>query len=88
MHRVQRVENKYYLDDFNEHVLARASRLLGQGLWRGGDAAVIDGLLVNGSANAVGWIAAKVRNIQTGYLYHYAFAMVIGLCAVIAWFIW
>ena len=86
VHRV--LDNKYYLDDFNEHVLARASRLLGQGLWRGGDAAVIDGLLVNGSANAVGWIAAKVRNIQTGYLYHYAFAMVIGLCAVIAWFIW
>ncbi|MBT8422447.1 MAG: NADH-quinone oxidoreductase subunit L [Gammaproteobacteria bacterium] len=86
---VQRLlENKYYLDDFNEQVLARASRLLGQGLWRGGDAAVIDGLLVNGSANAMGWMAGKIRNIQTGYLYHYAFAMVIGLCAVIAWFIW
>lgn len=82
------LENKYYLDDFNEQVLARASRMLGQGLWRGGDAAMIDGLLVNGSANAVGWIAGKVRNIQTGYLYHYAFAMVIGLCLLVAWFIW
>jgi len=86
VHRL--LDNKYYLDDFNEQVIARASRMLGQGLWRGGDAAVIDGLLVNGSANAVGWIAGKIRNIQTGYLYHYAFAMVIGLCAVIAWFIW
>lgn len=82
------LDNKYYLDDFNEKVLARASRMLGQGLWRGGDAAVIDGALVNGSANAVGWIAGKVRRIQTGYLYHYAFAMVIGLCVLIAWFIW
>ncbi len=82
------LDNKYYLDDFNEKVLARASRMLGQGLWRGGDAAVIDGALVNGSANAVGWIAGKVRRIQTGYLYHYAFAMVIGLCILIAWFIW
>ncbi len=82
------LDNKYYLDDFNEKVLARASRMLGQGLWRGGDAAVIDGALVNGSANAVGWIAGKVRLIQTGYLYHYAFAMVIGLCVLIAWFIW
>ncbi len=86
IHRL--LDNKYYLDDFNEQVLARASRMLGQGLWRGGDAAVIDGLLVNGSANAVGWIAGKVRNIQTGYLYHYAFAMVIGLCLLVAWFIW
>ena len=62
--------------------------MLGQGLWRGGDAAVIDGVLVNGSANAINWIAGKVRLIQTGYLYHYAFAMVIGLCVLVAWFIW
>lgn len=82
------LDNKYYLDEFNEQVIARASRMLGQGLWRGGDAAVIDGFLVNGSANAVNWIAGKVRLIQTGYLYHYAFAMVIGLCVLVAWFIW
>ncbi len=82
------LENKYYLDDFNEKVIARASRLLGHGLWRAGDAAVIDGVLVNGSANAVGWIAAKIRNIQTGYLYHYAFAMMFGLVALVAWFVW
>ena len=82
------LDNKYYFDDFNEQVIARASRMLGQGLWRGGDAAVIDGVLVNGSANAINWIAGKVRLIQTGYLYHYAFAMVIGLCVLVAWFIW
>lgn len=82
------LDNKYYFDDFNEQVIARASRMLGQGLWRGGDAAVIDGVLVNGSANAINWIAGKVRLIQTGYLYHYAFAMVIGMCVLVAWFIW
>ena len=82
------LDNKYYMDDFNEQVLARGSRLLGQGLWRGGDATLIDGVAVNGSANAVGWIAAKVRNLQTGYLYHYAFAMMIGLVMLIAWLVW
>jgi NADH-quinone oxidoreductase subunit L len=82
------LENKYYLDDFNEQVIARASRLLGEGLWRTGDETIIDGALVNGSANTIGRIAGVLRNIQTGYLYHYAFMMVIGLCVLVAWLIW
>ncbi len=82
------LENKYYLDDFNEQVVARGSRLVGQGLWRGGDVTIIDGVMVNGTANLVGRLAGVVRHLQTGYLYHYAFAMMIGLVAMVGWFIW
>jgi NADH-quinone oxidoreductase subunit L len=79
------LENKYYFDAFNERVLAPASRFFGGALWRGGDMGIIDGVLVNGSAKAVGWAAGVARRLQTGYLYHYAFTMVIGLCLVLAW---
>jgi NADH-quinone oxidoreductase subunit L len=79
--------NKYYFDWFNEQVLARASRLLGTGLWRGGDEAAIDGLVVNGSANAIGWIAGVVRQIQSGFLYSYAFWMIVGLVVMLGWFL-
>jgi NADH-quinone oxidoreductase subunit L len=77
--------NKYYFDDFNEKVLARGGRGLGALLWKVGDVAVIDGAAVNGSARLVGWIAGVVRRVQTGYLYHYAFAMIIGLSGLILW---
>ncbi|MCC7258166.1 MAG: NADH-quinone oxidoreductase subunit L [Gammaproteobacteria bacterium] len=77
--------NKYYLDDFNEKVLARAARGLGTALWKGGDVGVIDGAIVNGSARLVGWCATVVRRVQSGYLYHYAFAMVIGLSVLLTW---
>ncbi|MDP7093311.1 MAG: NADH-quinone oxidoreductase subunit L, partial [Gammaproteobacteria bacterium] len=70
IHRL--LDNKYYLDNFNEQVIARASRLIGMGLWRGGDGALIDGVLVDGTANLIGRIAGIVRRVQTGYLYHYA----------------
>ncbi|MGB4672669.1 MAG: NADH-quinone oxidoreductase subunit L [Azovibrio sp.] len=73
------LENKYYFDKINETVFAGGALLLGRGLWRGGDVAVIDGLLVNGSAKLVGWVAAVIRCTQTGYVYHYAFTMIIGL---------
>ncbi len=82
------LENKYYLDDFNEKVIARGSRLLGQGLWRGGDAAIIDGALVNGTANTIGRLAGIIRHLQTGYLYHYAFGMMIGLVLLVGWVVW
>jgi NADH-quinone oxidoreductase subunit L len=82
------LENKYYMDWFNENVIARGARLLGQGLWHAGDEAVIDGALVNGSARAVGWFAGVVRWFQTGYIYHYAFAMIVGLFVLMTWFIW
>ena len=80
--------NKYYLDAFNERVIAGGSRALGGLLWRGGDVAIIDGAAVNGSARLVGWLAGVARGLQTGYLYHYAFATIIGLSALLAWLLW
>jgi len=80
--------NKYYFDAFNERFIAGGSRALGKALWRGGDVAVIDGAAVNGSARLVGWLASVARGVQSGYLYHYAFAMIIGLSALLAWLLW
>ena len=79
--------NKYYFDWFNENVLARASRGLGTALWRGGDQAVIDGVMVNGSAGAVAWFAARARLIQSGFLYSYAFWMIVSLVLLLGWFL-
>ena len=73
------LENKYYFDKFNEVVFAGGARLLGKILWRGGDVGVIDGIIVNGSAKFVGWVSSITRLFQTGYVYHYAFTMIIGL---------
>jgi NADH-quinone oxidoreductase subunit L len=81
------LENKYYFDWFNENVLARATRGLGTGLWAAGDRFLIDGVLVNGSAKTVAALSTVVRRVQSGYLYHYAFAMVIGLAALVGWFV-
>ena len=80
--------NKYYFDAFNERFIAGGSRALGNLLWRGGDVAIIDGAAVNGSARLVGWLADAVRGVQSGYLYHYAFATIIGLSALLAWLLW
>ena len=77
--------NKFYFDDLNEKLIAPGARLLGKGLWRFGDEVLIDGAVVNGSARTVGWIAAVARHLQSGYLYHYAFAMIIGLAAMLGW---
>jgi NADH-quinone oxidoreductase subunit L len=77
--------NKYYFDEFNERVLARGARGLGTLLWRVGDVAIIDGAMVNGSARLVGWTARVVRHLQSGYLYHYAFAMIVGLSVIVGW---
>ena len=79
------LENKYYMDWFNEHVLAKGARLLGMGLWKGGDQGLIDGALVNGSARAVGSLAGVVRQFQTGRLYTYALVMVLGIFAFMTW---
>jgi NADH-quinone oxidoreductase subunit L len=81
------LENKYFFDWVNEKILAKMSRGLGYLLWGLGDRGIIDGLFVNGSANAVGALAKVVRRVQSGYLYHYAFAMIIGLAALIGWFV-
>ena len=77
--------NKYYFDWFNENVVAAGVRNFGGSLWRRGDETVIDGWLVNGSARAVATLASVVRRVQSGYLYHYAFAMIIGLSLLLGW---
>jgi NADH-quinone oxidoreductase subunit L len=77
--------NKYYFDWFNENVVATGVRNFGAGLWKRGDETVIDGWLVNGSARAVAALSAVLRHVQTGYLYHYAFAMIIGLSLLLGW---
>ena len=82
------LENKYYMDWFNENVLARGVRLLGVGLWKGGDQALIDGLLVNGSWKVTGWVAGVVRRLQSGYLYHYALSMILGVFVLMTYFVW
>ena len=82
------LENKYYLDWFNENVLARGARMLGMSLWKGGDQRLIDGTLVNGSWKLVGWVSGVVRRIQTGYIYHYAFGMIIGVFVLMTYFVW
>ena len=82
------LENKYYMDWFNENVLARGARALGTGLWKGGDQAVIDGALVNGAWKLVAWVAGVTRRVQTGYLYHYALAMILGVFVLMTYFVW
>jgi NADH-quinone oxidoreductase subunit L len=79
------LENKYYMDKFNEVVFAGGARLLGGGLWRIGDRFIIDGL-INGSAKIAGWFAQLVRTVQTGYIYHYAFVMILGVLAFLIYF--
>ncbi len=80
--------NKFGFDWFNEHVIVAGARLLGGGLWRYGDQDLIDGGMVNGSARAVGWVSSVMRYAQSGYLYHYAFAMILGLASLLMWLIW
>jgi NADH-quinone oxidoreductase subunit L len=79
--------NKFYFDEVYQAVFAGGSRGLGTALWRVGDVALIDGTMVNGSARVVGWLSGLLRHLQSGYLYHYAFAMVIGLSALLAWYV-
>ena len=79
---------KYGFDWFIEHVLIPAVQRLGGGLWRFGDQIVIDDGLVNGSARTVGWLGSVMRYAQSGYLYHYAFAMILGLVSLLVWLLW
>ena len=82
------LENKYYMDWFNENVLARGARALGTGLWKGGDQAIIDGAIVNGSWKLVSRISGMVRWFQSGYLYHYALVMILGVFVLMTYFVW
>ena len=73
------LDNKYYADRVNETVFAGGARLIGTGLWKGGDQGVIDGIIINGSARLVGWVAQITRLFQTGHLYTYAIAMIVAV---------
>ena len=79
--------NKYYFDWFNERIVAPAALLLGRGLWHGGDQAVIDGAFVDGTAATIGRAGRMLRRVQSGYLYSYAFWMIIGLAVLLGWFL-
>ena len=80
--------NKYGFDWFNEHIVMPLARAIGATLWHAGDEAVIDGAFVNGSARLIGWLGSVMRYAQSGYLYHYAFAMILGLASLLLWLIW
>ena len=82
------LENKYYLDWINENILARAARALGVGLWKGGDQGVIEGGVVNASWKLVDAISAVVRKLQSGYIYHYAMVMILGVFVLMTYFVW
>ncbi len=82
------LENKYYLDWINENILARGARALGTAFWKGGDQAVIDGAVVNGSWKTIGRIAGLVRRAQSGFIYHYAMAMLLGIFVLMTYFVW
>ena len=79
---------KYGFDWFYRNVIWAGAKALGGGLWRFGDQDVIDEGLVNGSARLVGWFSSVTRYAQSGYLYHYAFAMILGLASLLLWLIW
>ncbi len=84
-HRV--LENKYYFDWFNEKVIAKGVRSTASSLWRVGDEMLIDGIVVNGTARSIGFFSGVLRTLQSGYLYHYAFAMIIGLAILLGWLV-
>jgi NADH-quinone oxidoreductase subunit L len=79
------LDRKYGFDELNDYVFARGGRGLGGLLWRLGDALLIDGLVVNGSARVVGWFSGILRRVQTGFMYHYAFSMIVGLLLLLGW---
>ncbi len=82
------MENKYFMDWINENILAKGARGLGQGLWKVGDRAIIDGFFVNGSWKVVGWVSGVVRWFQSGFLYHYALVMILGVFVLMTYFVW
>src|SRR5262249_13381160 len=84
----QLLDRKYYVDELYQATFARGSILLGRGLWKGGDVGVIDNVLIDGTSAGVGRIAATVRWVQSGYLYTYAFSMILGLVALLAGLWW
>jgi NADH-quinone oxidoreductase subunit L len=83
------LDNKYYFDRFNDWFFAGGARGASRFLWKFGDVNLIDGVMVNGTARFVGRISGVLRNMQSGYIYHYAFAMITGvflLLTIRTWF--
>ncbi len=83
LHRL--LDHKYYFDEAYQKFFANGSVRLGGGLWKWGDSKLIDGVLIDGSARSVDGFAGMLRKLQTGYLYHYAFSMLLGLVVFIGW---
>ncbi len=81
------LDQKYYFDRFNDWFFAGGARGIGKLFSEIGDRSVIDGFFVNGSARVIGWTSAILRRLQTGYIYHYAFTMIIGLFALLTWWV-
>jgi NADH-quinone oxidoreductase subunit L len=79
------LDNKYYFDRFNDWFFAGGARRFGAFLSNVGDRTIIDGFFVNGTARVIGWTSALLRQLQSGYVYHYAFTMIIGLFALLSW---
>ena len=82
------LDNKYYFDWFNEHVLSRAARVVGSALWQRGDVGFIDGIVIDGSASTIGSVARAARRLQSGYLYWYALVMIVGVIGLMTWQLW
>ncbi len=81
------LDRKYGADDFNDAVFAGGGRSVGRFLWRFGDIRLIDGVMVNGTAFGIGRLSGVIRRVQSGFMYHYAFAMIIGLLVLLTWFV-
>ena len=77
------LDRKYYIDEFYSWFFAGGTRALGTVLWKYGDVKIIDGFFVNGAARVVAWTSIIVRQYQTGYIYHYAFTMIVGIFVVL-----
>jgi NADH-quinone oxidoreductase subunit L len=77
------LDRKYWFDELYSWLFAGGARSIGTGLWKGGDVAVIDGV-VNGSARLVAWFAGVIRRVQSGFVYHYAFTMIIGIVVLLS----
>ena len=80
------LDQKYYFDRFNDWFFAGGARAMGSFLSTVGDRTIIDGFFVNGSARVIGWASALVRHLQSGYVYHYAFTMILGVFALLTWY--
>jgi NADH-quinone oxidoreductase subunit L len=78
--------NKWYFDELYELIFIRPAKWIGYQFWKIGDGKIIDGFGPDGVSGAIAWVAGKARRVQTGYLYHYAFVMLIGVVALLTWY--